>query len=53
MLSLEINDQIDEWEIPAPPLSYETTIEKQGDTIIVEDRADDQQVAQTLLLITK
>ena len=36
-LSLEVSDTVDEWETLAPLLTYETTIEKYGDTIIVED----------------
>jgi hypothetical protein len=45
---LEVSDTIDEWETPAPLLTYETTIEKHGDTIIVEDQTDNQLAAQTL-----
>ncbi|PMD32437.1 hypothetical protein L207DRAFT_181341 [Hyaloscypha variabilis F] len=44
-LSLEVSDTIDEWETPAPLLAYETTIEKYGDTIIVEDQNNDQLAA--------
>ncbi len=36
-LSLEVSTIVDEQETPAPLLTYETTIEKHRDTIIVED----------------
>ena len=47
-LSLEVSDIVDEQETLAPLLTYETTIEKHGDTIIVEDQDNDQLVARTL-----
>jgi len=37
ILSLDINNIINDWEILPPPYSFETTVNKHGDTIIINE----------------